>query len=96
MRVLSDGRVRRSSAEWRKVFEKCEASGLSALAFCQREGIPRATFKRWQQRLRVTASPPDAAGFVELPRMARSEDASLSSAALELSLPGGVVLRWRR
>ena len=96
MRVLSDGRVRRSSAEWRRVFEKCEASGLSALAFCQREGIPRSTFKRWQQRLRVAASPPDSARFVELPLVATGADESLSSAALELSLPGGVVLRWRR
>ncbi len=77
------------------MFEKCEASGLSALAYCRREKIPRSTFTRWQQRLRVAAPPPDAARFVELPLVA-NEDASLSSAALELSLPGGVVLRWRR
>jgi hypothetical protein len=96
MQVLADGRVRRSAAEWRRVFEKCEASGLSALAYCRREKIPRSTFTRWQQRLRVATSPADAARFVELPLDTTGEDAPLSSAVLELSLPGGVVLRWRR
>lgn len=96
MRVLADGRVKRSPAEWRRVFEKCEASGLSGLAFCQRERIPRSTFTRWQQRLRVASSPADAAAFVELPLVTTAGDAPLSAAALELSLPGGVVLRWRR
>lgn len=97
MRVLADGRVKRSAAEWRRLFEKCEASGLSALAFCRREKIPRSTFTRWQQRVRVAPSPAEAARFVELPLVATNEDASFSSAAeLELSLPGGVVLRWRR
>ena len=28
--VLADGRVKRSAAEWRKVFQACEASGLAA------------------------------------------------------------------
>ena len=98
MRVLADGRVKRSAAEWRRVFEKCEASGLSALAFCEREGIPRSTYTRWQQRLQdaPSPSPPDAAAFVELPLVAAGGGASLSAAELELSLPGGVVLRWRR
>ncbi|MCZ7620481.1 MAG: hypothetical protein M5U32_20020 [Myxococcota bacterium] len=76
------------------MFEKCEASGLSPLTFDQREGIPRSTFTRWQQRLRIAPSPPEAARFIALPLVATGEDASLSSAALELSLPGGVV-RWR-
>ncbi len=26
MRILADGRVKRSAAEWRRVFERCEAS----------------------------------------------------------------------
>ena len=39
MRVLADGRVRRTAAEWRVVLEKFEASGLSALAFCRRERL---------------------------------------------------------
>jgi hypothetical protein len=87
--------VKRSAAEWRKVFERCEASGLSALAFCEREGIPRSTFALWRRRVRVGPSQPRAAAFVELPFATTGSSASLAAGDLELSLPGGVVLRWK-
>jgi hypothetical protein len=96
MRVLADGRVKRSEAEWRKLFEKCEASGLSALAFCQRAGIPRSTFTRWQQRVQVVSSQAQTAAFVELPLPVAGSSASLAPGEFELSLPGGVTLRWKR
>jgi len=63
MRAMADGRVRRSAEEWRKIFDKCEASGLSALVFCLREGIPRSTFTRWQQRVRVVPTQPQTGRF---------------------------------
>jgi hypothetical protein len=94
MRVLADGRVRRSAAEWRQVFERFEASGLSALAFCRRERIPRGTFLRWRHRPPV--SEPDRGAFVEVPLPAPARGSSLASGEMELSLPGGVILRWRR
>jgi hypothetical protein len=96
MRVLADGRVKRSAAEWRKLFEKCEASGLSAMAFCQRAGIPRSTFTRWQQRVQVVPSQAQTAAFVELPLSVAGSNASLAPGEFELSLPGGVTLRWKR
>ena len=96
MRVLADGRVKRSAAEWRKLFEKCEASGLSAMAFCQRAGIPRSTFTRWQQRVQVVSSQAQTAAFVELPLPVAGSNASLAPGEFELSLPGGVTLRWKR
>jgi len=96
MRVLADGRVKRSAAEWRKLFEKCEASGLSAMAFCQRAGIPRSTFTRWQQRVQVVSSQAQTAAFVELPLPVAGSSASLAPGEFELSLPGGVTLRWKR
>jgi len=88
--------VKRSEAEWRKLFEKCEASGLSALAFCQRAGIPRSTFTRWQQRVQVVSSQAQTAAFVELPLPVAGSSASLAPGEFELSLPGGVTLRWKR
>ena len=94
MRVLADGRVRRIAAEWRQVFERFEASGLSVLAFCQRERIPRGSFVRWQQR--VQAPGPERRPFVELSVPSRAMDSSLAPGEMELSLPGGVILRWKR
>jgi len=96
MRVLADGRVKRSAAEWRTVFEACAESGLSALAFCQRAGIPRSTFTRWQQRVQVVSSQAQTATFVELPLSVAASHASLAPGEFELSLPGGVTLRSKR
>ncbi len=100
MRTLSDGRIRRSEAEWREIFARYEKSGLSELAFCRRSKIARKTFRAWRRRL---AAPPrrpakPRAAFVEwappfVPRAA--EGSSQAGSAFELELPGGVVLRWK-
>jgi len=95
MRVLADGRVKRSAAEWQEVFEACAESGLSALAFCRRAGIPRSTFTRWQQRVQVVPAQAQTGAFVELPLPAAGSRASLAPGEFELSLPGGVTLRWK-
>lgn len=96
MQVLADGRVRRSETEWQQVLARFEASGLSVARFCQREGIARGSFVRWRQQVERTRRSGTAA-FVELLAPASVGDPSLAvSVALELSLPGGVVLRWMR
>ena len=63
MRVLADGRVRRSEAEWRGLLERFAKSGLSISAFCRRMKLPRSSFEMWRARLAPSASP--AASFVE-------------------------------
>lgn len=98
MRVLADGRVRRTEAEWRAIVERFEKSGLSVSAFCRRAKLPRNSFLKWRRHLADSPSPTPA--FVEwiAPTGAAKpevEEAPARSAELELSLPGGVVLRWR-
>jgi hypothetical protein len=78
--------------EWRKIFEEFEASGLSASAFCRREGISRAAFTRRQQ---VRGARPERDAFVALPLPVQASPPSLAPGEMELSLPGGVMLRWR-
>jgi len=95
MRVLADGRVRRDRVEWREVFEKFEGSGLSISAFCEREGVSRGAFTRWRHRLRESQSQPEGGAFVELPPPLPTSSPGLAQGELELSLPGGVHLRWR-
>jgi hypothetical protein len=65
---------------WRKIIGQQQASGLSALAFCRRAGVPQSTFFAWRQRLR------DEVTFTEvkLPSITRRE-----SSGIELRLPGG-------
>ena len=93
MRVLSDGRARRTAAEWRAIFERFEASGLSALAFCRQEGLSRSAFTRWRRELRGACA--QAGRFVEVHAGACGETRSAARGEFELSLPGGVVLRWK-
>jgi hypothetical protein len=96
MRVLADGRVRRTEAEWRGLLERFEQSGLSMAAFCRRSKLPRGSFVKWRQRL--AGGPSSSHGFVEwiAPSSAEPEAGKREAAGeFELSLPGGVVLRWR-
>ncbi len=98
MQVLADGRVRRTVAEWREVIEAQEASGLSVLAFCEREKLSRSAFTRWRRELKRGSAGATGvqASFVELPMpRAAVERRSLAAGELELSLPGGVTLRWK-
>ena len=94
MRVLTDGRVRRTELEWRSILARYERSGLSESAFCRNSKLSRSTFMKWKRRL--SSSPAPAPAFVEW--MAPSEAAEEAPARVsefELTLPGGVVLRWK-
>jgi hypothetical protein len=86
--------VRRTEAEWRGLVERFEKSGLSRSAFCRRAKLPQSSFAKWRRR--VGASPGPSPAFVEwiAPRAAEPERVE-GTGVFELSLPGGVVLRWR-
>ena len=90
MRVTSNGKVRRSRAEWQAICERFTKSGLGQQEFCQREAIPVGSFKKWYQR--YAASPVQREAFVELvaaPRVQRE------AWAVEVELPSGARLRFR-
>ena len=93
MRLLADGRVRRSASEWRGVLAKFEASGLSALAFCQQERVSPSAFTRWRQELR--SAPAADGAFLEVSPCAPVGVRPLAPGEFELALAGSVVLRWR-
>jgi len=93
MHVQTNGKVRRSLTEWRKIFGRFEASGLSMAAFCRREGLAKGTFSKWKQR--VEESEGDPAAFVELPLPELPSSLTLEAGEFELVLPGTVRLRWK-
>jgi len=96
MRVLADGRVRRSESEWRSILERYEASGESETGFCRRSKIPRSSFVKWKRRLRSAApSAPVVPRFVEWAPPRVPTEPTSNAGEFELVLPGGVVLRWR-
>ena len=86
MQVMSNGRVRRSQAEWVEVLSRCSSSGLSPEAFCQREQIHLGSFLRWQRKLEAAGAIPD---FVAVSAAAPARAAW----SLEINLPNGCQLR---
>ena len=94
MRVLADGRVRRSRSEWQTIMKQFRESGLAVAAFCEREELSPSVFAGWKRTLGVkTVKKPS---FVELtPSTAPRPTPAPARGDFELSLPGGVVLRWK-
>ena len=93
MQVQTNGKVRRSSAEWQAIFDRFEASGLSMIAFCRREGLAKGTFSKWKHRLEESDG--EEAAFVELTPRVSPRLLTLEAGEFELVLPGGVRLRWK-
>ena len=102
MRKFRDGKVRRSREEWERIFERFGSSGQSGAAFCRKNKLSKSSFENWKKKVgpgsrRVSPKPT----FVEWPVPAEpaasvsTSAAGLSAGELELSLPGGVVLRWK-
>lgn len=71
-------------------------SGLSVRGFCRREGLSEASFYFWRRTLAergAQASDREPASFVEVTPAASEPSAPTAAAALEVLLPGGVVVR---
>ena len=97
MRVLSDGRIRRTAPEWKEIIDRFGKSGLPIAEFCEKEEISRSAFASWKKKLGAVKK--KTPSFVEITSAARrkSSDSMVASSqtSFELALPGGVTLRWR-
>ncbi len=99
---------RHGEEAWRTMIERQRASGLSILAFCEREGVSRSSFGRWRSLLakRATGEPNEftvderpavaaqRGGFVDA-GMLRMGGVS-ESVEMRLELGGGIVVTIRR
>jgi len=91
MEIRANGNVRRSEDEWHAILARWEKSGTSVEEFCTGEKIAFSSFRRWQQRLRVSRS--RRAQFV--PVTVASSTSSNPTWALEVELPNGTRLRFQ-
>jgi putative transposase len=91
---------RRSRSQWRSLLGKVGASGLCVEAFCRREGIIAASFRRWRCLLSDAVDSGDivghdrAPGFVDLGTLS-SQSPSLRL-DLKLDLGEGLVVHLAR
>lgn len=102
MQRFRDGKVRRSREEWEQIMDRFHSSGMTGAAFCRKNKLVTSSFENWKKKVGVgsgSISPKPA--FVEWPVVAETASSAstsergLSAGEVELSLPGGVVLRWR-
>jgi hypothetical protein len=91
MQELSNGKVRRSSTEWKKIVSRQQKSGKSAREFCDSEGISLSSFTNWSRKLLMSGKSDRSAQFVEV----STERASSPEWLVEVSLPNGCRLRLR-
>jgi len=102
MRVLSDGRIRRTQPEWKEIIDRFGKSGLPIAEFCEKEEISRSAFASWKKKLgavrRVTVHR-RTPSFVEITNTAKQKSSipplASSQTSFELDLPGGATLRWK-
>jgi transposase len=77
---------------WRQRLQRFERSGLSAVAFCAKEGVSAASFYAWRRRLRPRSDAHAAAATADAARLVAVRLLP-TVATVELVLPGGTVLR---
>lgn len=80
---------------WRQRLQRFEHAGLSAVAFCAKEGVSTATFYAWRQRLRQPPAEPTTAPGGPADGASRLLPVRLlpATAPVEVVLPAGLVLR---
>jgi hypothetical protein len=71
MRVTSNGKVRRSVAEWQMLCARFAQSGLGPKEFCQRETIALGSFRKWHQSCSTKGTLSEAFVALVPPRVQR-------------------------
>lgn len=91
-------RQRRSNAEWQQLIEQQERSGLSAITFCQQQGLSSKTFYKRRQRLQQKAADQTGKRFIKIQPEATSTVTSTTAVLIycdsRLELPSGVSAQW--
>lgn len=92
MRVMANGRVRRSEDEWRELIARFGKSGQGLREFCRKEGLSAAGLQRWRARLSGRAERKD---FVTVIPAAVPAASSARPWVVEVTLPDGSRLRFQ-
>ncbi len=88
--------------EWVERLERFSGSGLSAVKFCQAEGVSLPSFYQWKRKLAVRAHPPEATrGFSAFTAIELKPTAPAMTTirlpqgiAIEFSCDGRMLQRW--
>ena len=93
MQVMSNGRVRRTEAEWRELVGRFRKSGLSVREFSRKERLQVSSLQRWQARLNGHGVRSDFVTVV--PAAATPVPLASPGWTVEVTLPDGSRLRFQ-
>jgi len=90
----------RNADQWHALFEQQKNSGLGIAAFCQQKNLTTSNFYTWRKKLKGALEPSDSGSNDWQPIEPAAASANSGVAVnsvwdLELTLPGGAVLRLR-
>jgi putative transposase len=89
-------KTRRTPQQWQQLVSDWQHSGQTVAEFCQSHPITPSNFYLWRKRLDTdvteTALPP----WIALSSSAATDVVNANDWQLELSLPGGVILRMKQ
>lgn len=86
----------KSKEEWREIFRRHAASGLSREQFCKKNNIAKSVFWNWKKKLKGECHIPQKPKFVEIPYDSQSSCSSTTEGTIELKFPNGTILTMRQ
>ena len=90
---------RRNATQWQALINEWQQSGLTIAEFCKAEGLHQSGFYAWKKKLLSNGEVETEKASEELPWLQLPQTYSRQAETgwdMELSLPGGVVLRMRQ
>lgn len=90
---------------WRLILDEQQASGLSARAFCRRDGISESLFYNWRSKIAARDRRPPTvdniqqlipvaiADSADVPSLSDKSEGEFASHRVEIQTPGGFMLR---
>ena len=90
---------RRNATQWKALINKWQQSGLTIAEFCKTQGLHQSGFYAWKKKLSSCGEVDNGNVSEELPWLQLPQTHAEQTGTgwdMELSLPGGVVLRMRQ
>ena len=89
-------KTRRTSHQWQQLINDWQHSGQTVAEFCQSQHVTPSSFYLWRKRLDTDVSETTLSPWIALSSSPGTDVVSGNDWQLELSLPGGVILRMKQ
>lgn len=89
-------KTRRTPQQWQQLISDWQHSGQTVAEFCQSQHVTASNFYLWRKRLDPDVTEATLSPWIALSSPAGTDVVNGNDWQLELSLPGGVILRMKQ